>query len=403
MKKHILFLMHYLELGGAEAALIGLLNTIDFQKYDVDLFLYSHQGELMKYIPRDVKLLPQVKKYSMLEKPIKELIKNGVFDIAFARLIAKIKTLIYAKVHPTTLFDSIGFQNNANCTTFFLPSINPRVTYDVAVSFLTPHNICRDKVCATKKICWIHTDYKTIRINKSVELPIWSSFDKIVSISKDVTNSFVNVFPTLSPRIVEIENILSPVMIRNRSIESEVEHEFFDNMGNATNLLSIGRFCSAKNYDNVPDICRRILNLGINVRWYIIGFGIDGDLIKSKIREYGMENNVILLGKRTNPYPYIRACDIYVQPSRFEGKSVTVREAQVLCKPVVVTNYPTASSQIINGVDGIIVPMDNEGCAEGIARFIKNKTLQRSISLYLNSHDYGGELEIEKFYDMIEL
>ena len=109
-----------------------------------------------------------------------------------------------------------------------------------------------------------------------------------------------------------------------------------------------------------------------------------------------MEEYVILLGKQTNPYPYMKACDIYAQPSRYEGKSVTVREAQMLCKPVVITNYPTAKSQIQDGIDGVIVPMDNEACAKGIAEFIKDKELQRRIVEYLHTHDYGNLAEIQK-------
>ena len=124
-------------------------------------------------------------------------------------------------------------------------------------------------------------------------------------------------------------------------------------------------------------------------------------MIRDKIAEAGMENHVIILGKRTNPYPYIKACDIYVQPSRYEGKSVTVREAQMLCKPVVVTNYPTASSQIIDDVDGKIVPMDNEGCAQGLAEFIQNTELQSIIKEYLKTHDYGNMSEVEKLYKLI--
>ena len=114
-----------------------------------------------------------------------------------------------------------------------------------------------------------------------------------------------------------------------------------------------------------------------------------------------MEGHVIILGKRENPYPYIKACDIYVQPSRYEGKSVTVREAQMLCKPVVVTNYPTASSQIKDGVDGVIVPLDNEGCAKGLARVIMDEELRQRLVAYLQTHDYGNEAEVEKIYQLL--
>lgn len=173
-------------------------------------------------------------------------------------------------------------------------------------------------------------------------------------------------------------------------------------------LLSVGRFSHAKNYDNVPDVCRRITALlssssgsHLPVKWYIIGYGGDEALIRRRIAEAGMEQHVIILGKRTNPYPYIKACDIYVQPSRYEGKSVTVREAQMLCKPVVITDYATARSQVQDGVDGVIVPMDNEGCAHGIADFILNTDLQARITEYLRSHDYGNVAEVEKLYRLI--
>ena len=166
------------------------------------------------------------------------------------------------------------------------------------------------------------------------------------------------------------------------------------------NVLSVGRFTDAKNYDNVPDICRRVREQGIDICWYIIGYG-DETLIRQKMKEIGMEGYVVILGKRTNPYPYMKACDIYAQPSRYEGKSVTVREAQMLCKPVVITNYATAKSQIQDGVDGVIVPKDNEGCAKGIADFIRNIQLQNDIINYLHNHDYGNVDEVEKVYRMI--
>ena len=97
----------------------------------------------------------------------------------------------------------------------------------------------------------------------------------------------------------------------------------------------------------------------------------------------------------------MKACDIYAQPSRYEGKSVTVREAQMLCKPIVITNYATAKSQIQDRVDGVIVPMDNEGCAKGIAEFIRDIQLQKEIINYLHDHDYGNVNEVEKVYRMI--
>ena len=387
--------MHYMEIGGAETALVGLLNALDPARVDVDLFLYDHRGEMMQFIPEWVNLLPQIPKYSVLERPIVELVKRGFWGIAAARMSAKlIGKLTNVPSFSMDVFTSL-FTNK------LLPTICPQKKYDLAISFLTPHTYVKNKVVAKKKIAWIHTDYTIYPIAKNVERPIWCSYNYIASISNDVTRTFLQVFPTLAPKIVEIENILSPSFVRKRAELQDVDKEFRHE--GAITLLSVGRFSDAKNYDNVPDICKRLINkTKLNIRWYIIGYGGDEALIRQKIKEAGMEEHVILLGKRSNPYPYIKACDIYVQPSRYEGKSVTVREAQMLCKPVVVTNYPTAPSQIRSGIDGVIVPMDNEGCAHGLAEVICDKSLQERIIAHLKTHDYGNESEVDKIYELIE-
>lgn len=396
-KPRILILIHYLEIGGAEISLIGLLNAIDKATYDVDLFVYSHQGELMQLIPDGVNLLPEIPKYSTLERPMKKVLREGYVDIVAARLLAKIRHRIYRCTHKINGEDASIFQYVANCTTPLLPMVSDK-EYDLAISFLNPHNICLDKMRAKKKVAWIHTDYTKIHINKHLELPYWSGFDHIASISEAATEAFVKIFPELAPKVIEIENILSPSFVQKRADGTAEEIE---PTSGVVNLLSVGRFCTAKNYDNLPFICKHLVEMGVNVRWYIIGFGGQEQLIREKIAEAGMEKRVIILGKRSNPYPYIKACDIYVQPSRYEGKSVTVREAQMLYKPVVVTNYPTASSQIENGVDGVIVPMDNRACAEGIKALIDNKELQARIVEHLRTHDYGNETEVEKIYKLI--
>ena len=383
-KPRIFIAMHYMEIGGAETALVGLLNALDPARVDVDLFLYDHRGEMMQFIPKWVNLLPQIPKYSVLERPIVELVKRGFWGIAAARMSAKlIGKLTNVPSFSMDVFTSL-FTNK------LLPTICPQKKYDLAISFLTPHTYVKNKVVAKKKIAWIHTDYTIYPIAKNVERPIWCSYNYIASISNDVTRTFLQVFPTLAPKIMEIENILSPAFVRKRAELEDTDKEF--RQTDKISLLSIGRYSEQKNYDNVPDICKRLINkTKLNIKWYIIGYGGDEALIRQKIKEAGMEEHVILLGKRSNPYPYIKACDIYVQPSRYEGKSVTVREAQMLCKPVVVTNYPTAPSQIRSGIDGVIVPMDNEGCANGLAEVICAKPLQERIIAHLKTHDYGNE------------
>lgn len=405
MKKRIFISMHYMEIGGAEMALVGLLQALDYTKYDVDLFLHAHRGEMMQFIPKEVNLLPEIKEYAHIECPMKQALLDGCMGVLFGRLKAKWLTKRYLQKKDVTE-SAAGLQYVADSVSPFLPSLHQLGEYDLAISFLQPHNYVVDKVKAKKKICWIHTDYTRIDINVRQELSVWDAYDHIISISPDVTKTFLQVFPSLSSKIVEMENILSPEFVRKRSSELDVSAEMAKS-NNTITLLSVGRFCEAKNYDNVPEICKKIntkllsLNSKLSIRWFLIGFGGDEELIRRKIEEAGMQDHVIILGKKSNPYPYIKACDIYVQPSRYEGKSVTVREAQMLCKPVVVSNYPTAKSQIQDDKDGKIVPMDNEGCAQGIAEFILNTEMQKQITDYLEEHDYGNEAEVGKLCEII--
>lgn len=410
MKPRILIAIHYMHLGGAEISLIGLLQALDPNKVDIDLFVYSHEGDLMKLIPEYVNVLPENKTWSMFEKPLKEVFLSGELKMGSARLRNKYLSKAYMKQpnHNPLGADCsyLGFEVSK-----ILPNVNPSVTYDLAISFLAPHNFVLDHVKAHKKICWIHTDYTRVGVVAELEKSVWEQYDYIASISSDVTKTFLQVFPSLEPKIIEIENILSSAFVRNRAEEFDVQDTLLTTHSPHPtaniNLISIGRFSEAKNYDNVPDICKRTLELvkdkNIDIRWYIIGFGSDENLIRQKIAEAGMQEHVIILGKKKNPYPYVKACDIYVQPSRYEGKSVTVREAQMLYKPVVVTNYPTASSQIQDGVDGVIVPMDNEGCAKGLAEFILDETKQSQIVEYLKTHDYGNVNEVNKIYSILGL
>ena len=401
MKPRIFINMHYMELGGAERALLGLLNALDTDKVDVDLFLNQHTGEFMPLIPDKINLLPERRGYNALERPIKQILKEGQFGVAISRLRAR---SLHKRYHHSLdgkerSFDSSAFHYVAECADRYLPSLEDLGEYDLAISFLQPHNIVLNKVKAKRKVAWIHTDYSSVHVNTKLELPVWAGFDYIASISPDCTKSFLKSFPSLENKIIEIENILSSDFIRQQAELLDVTDEM---PKHGINLLSVGRYCHAKNYDNVPDIMKRLVEKGFkDLRWYIIGFGGDEPLIRQKIAEAGMEDHVILLGKKDNPYPYIKACDIYVQPSRYEGKSVTVREAQVLCKPVIVTNYPTAKSQVKDGVDGIIVPQDNEGCAEGMARTIKNQDQWNTFIVYLQENDYGNEKEVEKVLKLL--
>jgi len=400
MKKKVIIVSHGMRIGGVERSLIGLLNAFDYEKYEVDLFLFIHDGEWMPLIPKEVNLLPEVKKYTGLLISTKKNIKNGYFDILLGKTYAMLKSKLFCKRNKLSPQNLVYMDYLQKYTHYSLPPINPGKEYDLGVSFMNPHYIVAHKVNCKKKIAWIHTDYSFFDFDIKSELAIWGKYDYIASISDSCTVSFANRFPALKDKIVLIENILSPSFIREQADRIDTEDEALKETGVVT-ICSVGRFSEAKNFDNVPFICKKLVEWGLNVRWYLIGYGGDEALIRSKIADASMQERVIILGKKENPYPYVKGCDIYAQPSRYEGKAVTVREAQILCKPVVITNFATAASQLRDGIDGVVVPMDNEGCAEGIRALIQNKPLQQKMIENCRNSDFGNEKEVEKIYKLI--
>ena len=391
MKKKVIIVAHAMRLGGVETSLIGLLQTFDYTEYEIDLFLYSRYGEFLKYIPKEVNLLPEKKHYSSF---LKEFSQNSFWMKCF-KLLAKLYTKIFILINNIQGENFVYLLSIHRLSHWFLPKINSK-NYDLGISFLTPHFTLAKKIKAEKKIAWVHTDYSKHELDIKNELKMWKHFDYIAAISQDSANTFIEKMPLLKDKLLVIENILPCTFVYSRSQKYEVKYNT-----NMTNLCTVGRFSFQKNFDSIPKITRYLLDRGLNVTWYLIGYGTDEDLIKSKIKQFDVEKNVIVLGKKLNPYPYIKACDIYIQPSRYEGKAVTVREAQMLAKPVVITHYSSATSQLEDGVDGVILPMDTFEFSRCLFTFIKNKDLQMHLSKNCKTRDFSNQSEIQKIYQLV--
>ncbi|MGL5937579.1 MAG: glycosyltransferase [Phocaeicola sp.] len=389
MKKKIFITNQYMELGGVERSLIGLLDAIDYSQYEVDVFIHRHIGDLMPFINPKANLLPEIKEYTTLTRPIKEIVKEGYWRIAVGRLKAKWR----AKKYKGEKTNAAIFQYVADETTHLLPQITTK-EYDLAISFQQPHNIVNDKIKAKKKIAWIHTDYSTVEVDVKAELPVWNHFDAIASISESSTDAFLTTFPTLKNKVVVIENMLSPDFVKRQAELEDIE------LKGEIKLLTVGRFCYPKAFDRAVQICAELVNMGLPIKWYAIGYG-DEITIQNAIKESSMENHFIIIGKKSNPYPYMKACNLYVQPSRYEGKAVTVREAQMLCKPVVITKFPTSSSQLTDGFDGVIIPMEIKEAAVAIKNLLEDKNRLQELSDNCRVTDYGNLSNIEKLYNLL--
>jgi glycosyltransferase involved in cell wall biosynthesis len=174
----------------------------------------------------------------------------------------------------------------------------------------------------------------------------------------------------------------------------------FDKKG--VTLVSVGRLNVQKGFDIAIDACKLLADRGIDVYWYILGEGEQRSILDEKIKSLGLENRFILLGIRENPYPYVSAADIYVQPSRFEGKSIAIDEAKILGKPIVVTNFPSVVDQIGHAHKGWIVKMNADAIAAGIAEVIQNREAREKLQANLASEKLGTRQEIEKLYAVID-
>lgn len=393
----ILIFSQAMELGGVERSLLGLLDAIDYDRYDVDLFLMRHSGELMPYLNPKANLLPEIPQYASLAVPMASLVKSGQLGVLRGRLGGKLAARRFDRKDPSDKPSVTALTYSHKHTLPVMPQISGK-TYDLAISFLTPHYFARQRVQAERYAAWIHTDYTALTFDRVAELAMWEGYDAICGVSEQASRGFQAVFPELAGKVQTIENILPKELICKQAAAPQTDLP----SGGAKILLSVGRFCEAKNFDNVPDICRRLVADGLDVKWYLIGYGGSELLIRQKIHDAGMQDRVIILGKKDNPYPYMRACDLYVQPSRYEGKAVTVREAQLLGKPVVITDYATSASQLADGVDGVIVPMDNAGCAAGIAALLRDSVRMQQLSENCAKRDYTNSAEVEKIYALME-
>ena len=396
--KEILIASYDMEIGGVERSLINMLSEFDYNSNNVDLMLYSHTGEFLSLLPKGFNLLPEIKEYKSFRMGVGETFRNKLYGIGTSRLLAKVLPNIKGKINGMSEIGYYQMQLMWKYSMKYLPKLEKK--YDVAISYLWPHYFVAEKVNAKKKIAWIHTDFSTIETNIEEDLRIWNKFDNIVAVSEECKNSFLNKYPSLKNKVSVIENITSPEFIKKMSQE-DIEQEIINDT--SFKLISVARLSHAKGIDNAVKALRVLKDRGLdNIKWYVVGYGGDEEIIKSLIKENNLEDNFILLGKKINPYPYMKVGDIYVQPSRYEGKAITVVEAQILNKPVLITNYPTAKSQVKEGYDGFICDLSVEGIADGIELLYKNKILRETLIKSCKDTNYSNIDELKKLYKLLE-
>lgn len=389
-KKKILFINYSLHSGGIEKSLVTLLSVFDYSKYDVDLQLFVHEGLFLENVPDNVNLLPPLlpREYKFnIRQAFFALLKKGMIKTAFCRLFVTLSS------QNGSLGDRLKRVYNIE-----KHMLNKnRIKYDTAVAFMEgqPLYYLVDFINADKKIGFIHGDYKSMGLNKDFEEPYIKKLDALCTVSEACKASLDDVFPESAYKHHVIYNIISEKALKSLA---EKEHGFDDNYS-GKRILTIARLSHQKGLDIGINAVSLIKNL--DFKWYIIGIGPLENELKQLINTLGLNDKVVFLGEKANPYPYLNECDIYFQPSRFEGKAIAVDEACVLLKPILLGNYSTACDQIENGLEGIICELTPEALAENLKALLVSDDLSNKYSDQLKNKSVTNEEEIQKLYNLI--
>ena len=390
MKKKILFIIPNLKSGGAEKSLVTLLQLFDYDKYDVSLFLFREEGLFLSCVPPQIKILTAGENYELFDgeakTAIKIFLKKGRLDLAVARVF-------YANAFK----EADSYSRETKMWKQLRKSVSlPTEKFDCVIGYLEGmSNWLAIEINGKKKIGYLHNYLDNTSNDKRNLVEKINFFDFFVTVSDECAGNLKKNCPNYGEFSV-IHNIVSPKFIIETSKSKGLDCD------SDCKMLTVGRLTYQKGLEFAVDACKILKEKGYDINWYHIGVGDERNHILERVKNNGVEGTFVLLGEKSNPYPYIKSCDIYVQPSRYEGKSIAIDEAKCLCKPIVVTNFPSVYDQIEHGVNGLICEMNAQSVADAVERLINDKALREKLSYNLSQEKIGNEEEIQKLYDLIE-
>ena len=389
-KKSLLFVIDSLGIGGAEKSLVTLLNLLDYSRYEVDLQLFAYGGVFERFLPKDVNLLPPLDYVKFLSFPLwRQLLCPKMCGVGFTYSIKIRKNNLNHSDRARIYWDTIG-----ECI-----SMSDRL-YDVAIGYgqNIPTFYVMDKVKAPKKYVWVNCIFHLGGRNKEYQQRFYESADGIAIVSEDAYKHFAGVYPKLVDKMSIILDLYDASMIQRMSelpSDKPIKKDI-------PVIMTAGRLNKPqKGYDLALEAAKILRDRGIKFRWYAIGDGPYRSEMERFIVENQLQEHFILLGFTTNPYSYMRQCDVYVQTSRHEGFGLTIAEARILNRPVVWTNFEACTMQMVEGKNGLITSFEPQDIANAIQRLLDDKVLYNSIQEYLKQEKKGNVEEIENFYKLI--
>lgn len=387
-KKKILFIYPSMMMGGSTTAMLSFMNSLDTTRYSIDLQLFRNEGPLLDMLPDYVNLLPEAQMYvgdrGKIIKLWKFLLSGYLFKALYRGLCNK---------------RLISNEIVSDFSTKLLSHSN-KEKYDYAIGYLEgwSDRYLAWKVCAEHKYAWIHSTFANITQDFKVELAWMREVDKIIFVTDACKNDFVNSVPEMKDKATVVENIIDSSIIRARSSVIDVqdrEYLYFESSP-YFKLVTVCRLeMYTKGIDRIISAAKILDQRGEKFLWYIIGAGEDESCLKERIMELGIEDKVVLIGARKNPYPFIKVSDVMCMPSRYEGKPLAVTESMILGVPPLVTKYLSACDQIKNGIEGIVVDNEDDAIIEAIQYCMDNKKELEKMQHWLSEHEYGNSEDIQ--------
>lgn len=385
MKKKVLFVIDSLGCGGAEKSLVSLLPLLNRDKYEIHLWMLHRGEEFEAFLPEHI-IIESEPVYGLLER-----IKMRMASLRYS-LTYRIMQLLGLHEHGAeTLWKCVG------CA-FKVPEEN----YDVTIAYQQgiPTYLVATKINAHKKIAWINADIFSVGYNPGFNAKYYTKFDVIVPVSEKLEEILKSHYSQFSNKYHCVYDVLNPDIIKKQASEV-LDDQFFS--GNTTTIVTTGRLALPKNHELAVKTAKLLRDRGIDYKWLFIGEGSERSKIENLISEYELQYNVILLGMKTNPYPYMARCDVYVQTSSFEGFGLTIAEAKILGKPVVSTNFDVVHDQLKHGENGLIAEMTPESVAENIIRLLEDDDLRNHIVANVKKEENTTYIsEVEKVEGLLD-
>ncbi|MFZ3577237.1 glycosyltransferase [Virgibacillus sp. DJP39] len=395
MKKNILFVIDSLYCAGAEKSLTTLLSLLNYNKYSVDLILFSHGGDFERFIPEEVTILRPFTYSKFAELSLFGSFIQSMRMLDFQMFNSRVNYSINLRKSKNNLEQEARIY--WECISDVIEQ-NPKI-YDTAISYAqgVPTFYVAEKVKAKEKFAWVNVSYRLDEDEKKFQRSYYDQFNKIVAVSESTKEILLETFPYYTDRTKVIYDINDPQLISRMSGIGESYEDCFTGL----RILTIGRLAHQKGYDIALEVCKKLKDKGVNFKWYVLGKGP----LKKEIEKYILANDLsdhfVLLGVKSNPYSFIKNADMYVQTSKFEGFGLAIAEARMLNVPVVTTRFDAVYSQMVDGMNGLVVDMNADAVTEGIMKLINDKKLRDSIVQYLKNEKKGNVEEIEKFYQLI--